>query len=480
MNNKFFFTFLIFLLLANVCGAQKKNPNVVLIVVDQLRAQSVGYAGNTDVISPNLDRLAASSVNAKNAVSGMPVCTPFRASLLTGMYPTSNGVFMNDVLLDTTLITMGEVYRSNRYKTAFIGKWHIDGHGRNSYIPPGQRRQGFEYWKALECTHNYNKSLYYAGNSPEKLYWEGYDAIAQSNDACAFITANAKGTAPFLLVVSLGPPHDPYGTAPEKYRALYKESTPEVAANVPDSMRSVIAQNLKLYYSHITAIDDCVGKIWEALKASGIEKNTVLVFTADHGDLMGAHGGRNKQQPYAESLNVPFLLHYPAVFRKSKQSDVLLNSPDIMPTLLALCNLPIPSSVQGRNLSKILQGKQKDNVRATLISCVQPFGQWSRMAGGKEYRGVVTKRYTYVRDLNGPWLLFDNLKDPLQMNNLVNNGANAALQGELEQQLQALLKNNKDAFLPGAAYVKKWGYVLDATETVPYQKINYQGKVINE
>ena len=456
------------------------KPNVVFIIVDQWRAQATGYAGDKNVSTPNLDKLAARSIQVKNAVSGMPVCTPYRASLLSGQYPLTTGVFMNDVMLDTAKTTLAKVYKKHGYTTGFIGKWHIDGHGRTSYIPEN-RRQGFEYWKTLECTHNYNQSPYYAGNSPQKLFWEGYDAIAQSADASRFISDQAKKTKPFVLFVSMGPPHDPYLTAPEAYKKLYENKTLQINPNVPAEFREKVTKDLKGYYAHMTALDESIGKIWQAIQTAGIEKNTILVFTADHGDLLGAHGSWNKQQPYAESIKVPFLLHYPAAFGTTgKISPILLNTPDIMPTLLALSNIPIPKSVEGKNFAGVLKGTEKDNVTHTLISCVQPFGQWHRGKGGKEYRGLVTTQFTYVKDLKGPWLLFDNTKDPFQLNNLVGKAPYADTQKKLENLLVATLKRRKDAFRPGMEYVKQWNYVVDATETVPYKDINYEGKAITE
>jgi arylsulfatase A-like enzyme len=457
-----------------------RKPHVIFIIVDQWRAQATGYAGDKNVVTPNLDRLAASSVNIKNAVSGMPVCTPYRASLMTGQYPLTHGAFMNDVMLDTGRATIAKVYRHNGYTTGFVGKWHIDGHGRNSYIPQG-RHQGFQYWKALECTHDYNRSAYYSGNSDQKLFWDGYDVIAQSNDACQYIRERAKGNDPFTLFISLGPPHDPYQLAPEKYRNMYANKDIRVNENVPAGLRDKVKQDLKGYYSHITAIDDCIGRIWQTIKDAGIDDNTILVFTADHGDLLGAHGYWNKQQPYEESIRVPFLIHYPDVFGKDgKTSTVLLNTPDIMPTLLGLSNLPIPASVEGTDFSSTLKDGKKDKVAHTLISCVQPFGQWSRGRGGKEYRGIVTTQYTYVKDLHGPWLLFDNTNDPFQLNNLTGNAAYAKVQKRLEKLLQETLKERKDEFRPGMEYVRKWNYILDDTETIPYRDINYEGKKIIE
>ncbi len=457
-----------------------QKPNIIFIIVDQWRAQATGYSGDKNVSTPNLDRLASRSMNVKNAISGMPVCTPFRASLMTGQYPLTTGVFMNDVMLDTSKTTIAKVYRKNGYTTGFIGKWHIDGHGRKSYIPEN-RRQGFEYWKALECTHDYNNSPYYAGNSDKQLIWAGYDAIAQSDDANRYIRDHAKTGKPFLLFVSLGPPHDPYQTAPQKYKDMYERKAMKINPNVPEEFREKVQKDLKGYYAHSSALDDCIGRIWQAVIDAGIEENSMIVLTADHGDLLGAHGFWNKQQPYEESIRVPFLIHYPAALGKlARTSTVLLNTPDIMPTLLGFCDISVPASVEGKDLSQVIMGKEKDNTTGTIISCVQPFGQWHRQKGGKEYRGIVTRQFTYTRDLKGPWLLFDNIKDPFQLNNLVDQPRFQQVRQDLDTQLNNLLRERKDDFRPGMEYVKKWNYVVDETETVPYIKMNYEGKAIVE
>ena len=456
------------------------KPNIIFIIVDQWRAQAMGYSGDKNAITPNLDRLASQSVNVKNAVSGMPVCTPFRASLMSGQYPLTTGVFMNDVMLDTAKTTIAKVFRKNGYNTGFIGKWHIDGHGRKTYIPEN-RRQGFEYWKALECTHDYNKSLYYEGNSDKKLLWNGYDAMAQSDDACNYISNQSKAGKPFLLFVSLGPPHDPYQTAPQKYRDMFENKELKINVNVPAQFREKVLNDLKGYYAHSTALDDCIGRIWQAVKDAGVEKNSIIVITADHGDLLGAHGSWNKQQPYEESIRVPFLIHYPAALGVvGKTNSVLLNTPDIMPTLFGFSNIPVPPSVEGKDLSLIITGKTKDTIAETMIACVQPFGQWNRKAGGKEYRGIVTKQFTYVRDLKGAWLLFDNIRDSFQLNNMINQPGFRQVQQNLDARLNKMLRERKDEFRPGMEYVKKWNYMVDETETVPYIRMNYEGKAIVE
>ena len=200
--------------------AARKQPNLLFILTDQWRAQAVGYAGDPNLKTPNIDRLASQSANFVNAVSGMPVCCPYRASLLTGRRPLTHGVFMNDVPLRTKETSIAEVLAKEGYSTGWIGKWHLDAQGRSSFTPP-ERRQGFQYWKALECSHNYNNSLYY-DDSPEKKTWEGYDSIPQARDAQQYVRDHADNPdKPFALFLSWGTPHAPYNTAPKKYRDMF-------------------------------------------------------------------------------------------------------------------------------------------------------------------------------------------------------------------------------------------------------------------
>ena len=281
-----------------------KPPNVVLVFADQWRAQAFGYAGDPNVQTPNLDSLARRSVNCTHAVSGCSVCSPARASILTGQYPLTHGVFVNDVELGQNATSLAQAFSAGDYDTAYIGKWHVNGRGRSSYIPP-ERRQGFEYWKVLECTHDYNHSAYYAGNSDEQLMWEGYDALAQTRDAQAYLR-NRGDNNPFLLILSWGPPHAPYHTAPESYQALYDPAEIVLRPNVPPDWAEPARQWLAGYYAHCTALDDCVAMLLQTLQEEGLEQETVFLFFSDHGDMLGSQGMDKKQKPYEESIRVPF------------------------------------------------------------------------------------------------------------------------------------------------------------------------------
>ena len=445
-----------------------KAPNVVFVFGDQWRAQATGYAGDPNVRTPNLDALAAESVNFTHAAAGCPVCSPYRASMLTGQRPLTHGVFVNDVYLQPRSTSIAEAFSSAGYDTAYIGKWHVDGHGRSNPIPP-ERRLGFDTWKVLECTHNYNQSAYYDGDSDEQVIWDGYDAIAQTQDAQAYIRDHGEGD-PFLLMLSWGPPHAPYETAPDEYRALYDPDRVVLRPNVPEDMAPQAREWLAGYYAHCTALDACIADLLRTIRESGMEDNTVFVFTSDHGDMLGSQREIKKQRPWEESIRVPFLLRYPGLSGWDPRRLLApIDAQDVMPTLLGLCGLSVPDGVEGLDYSGHIRGGPDPSDGAALLTCVHPFGQWQRERhDGREYRGVRTQRYTYVRDLDGPWLLYDNAEDPYQLENLVDDPGIFPVRQKLDTLLDRKLEASGDAFLPGMDYIEKWGYTVNENGTVPY------------
>jgi arylsulfatase A-like enzyme len=440
-----------------------KRPNILIVLADQWRAQDLGYAGNGDVITPNLDRLASQATNARLCVAGVSVCAPSRASLFTGQHATTHGVFYNDRPLRNEAVTLAEVCQQNGYQTGYIGKWHLNGSLSRDYGPgrmapiPAERRQGFAYWRALECTHNYNSSPYY-NEINQRFVWQQYDAISQTDSAISFISQ--PRTDPFLLVLAWGPPHDPYQTAPKEYRQKYADRALELRPNVPIKDTLDARRALRGYYAHISALDDCIGRIEAALKKANLDENTIVVFTSDHGDMIYSQGLINKQKPWDESIRVPFLLKYPAgLGRTGRTMDIPMSLTDVMPTLLSLSSQKIPASVEGTDLSSTFRRPRVAGFdEAALVSCVVPFHQWSYHHGGREYRGIRTARYTYVRDLKGPWLLYDNDRDPYQSTNLVNQTIHRQLQQQLDGVLQKKLLAAKDDFQPGNVYMEKWQY----------------------
>jgi arylsulfatase A-like enzyme len=251
---------------------------------------------------------------------------------------------------------------------------------------------------------------------------------------------------------------------------MYEADKLTLRPNVPESFQAATRKMAAGYYAHCTALDECMAELRQALADSGIADNTILLFSADHGDMLGSHGMYMKQKPYDECARVPMLVHWPrGLGTRGRRLDAPISSEDVMPTLLGLSGVPIPKSVEGLDYSGYLKGGTNPGDGAAVLLCAAPFGQWDRRTGGKEYRGIRTAQYTYVRDLNGPWLLFDNAQDPYQTNNLVNLAGSATVQAEMNARLTRKLKERGDEFLPADEYIKKWGWKVNANGTAPYR-----------
>lgn len=446
-----------------------KRTNVVYVFPDQLRASALGYAGNPNVLTPNLDRLAGQSVNFQNAVAVAPVCGPSRAALQTGRFPTTTGIFMNDLHLPAEELCMPEVFAKAGYDTGYIGKWHLDGHGRSAFIPPA-RRQGWAFWQVAECDHDNYTSHYYEGDSPEKKYWQGYDVFAQTEAARDYVRQHARKNAPFFLTLSFGAPHPASSEPPEEYLALYDVEKILPPPNVPAELHNQARQSLHRYYAHITAIDHAVGELLKTIDEAGIAENTVFIFTSDHGGMLESHGlpGHWKQVAFAESSRIPFLLRYPAAHgHEARVVNTPLNITDIFPTLLGLVGIDVPDTVEGDDLSALITRGGEIPDRAALYMSVAPFEHSSH---GGAYRAIKTERHTYVRNLDGPFMLFDDLGDPFQMHNLVEQPGHQDTVQALDRKLQAELDKIGDDFRPPEAYLERWGYTVNERNAIPYEE----------
>jgi len=424
--------------------------NVVFVTADQLRAQALGCMGNNQVKTPNIDRLASQGVLFTNAISNFPVCTPARAMWLTGKYPTSTGVISNDIQLPPEEITIAEVLKDMDYKTGYIGKWHLDGPNRKGFIPPGTRRQGFDYWAAANICHNYFNAFYYS-DSPKKIQIEGYQPDHETDLAIQFIEDHRKDK--FFLNLHWGPPHDPY-IAPEKYMKMYDPEKVQLRDNVvhcvPKNMHPAVREQIAAYYAAISSIDWNMGRLMNALDDLGLADNTIVMFTSDHGDMLFSLALLFKQWPYEESIRVPLIVRYPRGAKPGVRYDSLISTVDVMPTITSLCGAKIPKSVQGIDFSKTILGEKGPDPEAALIMCVQPCARYNDRVGMLPWRGLRTKRYMYARFRHEDWCLFDNEKDPSQRRSLFTvdyyKPEIKALRNKLYAQLQSRLKQIGDPF----------------------------------
>jgi len=455
------------LLFVSMGLSAKEKPNVIYILTDQWRSTAFGYAGNPTVKTPNLDKFSEEAVNFSNAISVCPVCTPHRAALLTGRYPTSTGMFMNDLYLPEKELCMAEIFKSAGYNTAYYGKWHLDGHGRYNNVQP-YRRQGFDYWKALECSHAYNEMPYYENDDFELKYWKGYSPFAIAEDACNYLEMLARDKNPFLLFISLATPHFPHHTALEEYKKMYPPENLVLRENVKEEKQPKVREELQGYYAHCTATDKAIGDLINKLKELDLYEKAVIIFTSDHGEMMGSHGVRPKEKQLAwdEAVKVPFLIRYPEI-GQNKGKEVLspINTPDILPTMLSLSDIEIPNCIEGEDLSSIVINPEKQKDRAALYMSVRAFATTPFV----EYRAIRTSQYTYVKTPDKATMLFDNIADPYQLKNLINTPEHQKLQAKLDRVLQKKLRSVGDEnFKYAKYYLDKWGYNFTKSKSAPY------------
>lgn len=418
------------------------KPNLVYMFADQLRLCSTGYGGDADARTPNMDRLSREGINFSNAVSGHPVCAPYRASLFTGKYTTSTGMIINEIRINPGHKTIAHEFNRCGYKTAYIGKWHLYANEfgnhydpKNSFIPKGPDRLGFNDLFASYNFHheNYGECSYYHLDTPEKLSWGGYEPDCQTDMAIGEIKRMAAAGQPFAMFLSLGTPHDPWErwNVPPEYYEMFEgtdfgypdnylpENDPhaDMWACLSEEERRQLPEWKRVYYAMAANVDKNVGRVLAALEEAGITEDTIFVFTSDHGELFGAHGRRAKNIFYEEAVRVPFLMKWGSRL-PSGANDICLNTVDIMPTLLSLMGVgEIPDTAEGRDLSDAVL--KKPGAFEPEGALMQGTGATAIYEDGHEWRAYRTKEYTYAVYLSdGEEHLYHNTEDPLQMNNL--------------------------------------------------------------
>ena len=438
-------------------AANRKRPNLVFFFTDQQSWDMVGCNGNSQILTPSLDRFSRTALNFDHCVSNCPVCTPARGMILSGQHPLFNGAFNNDTrMLAGNDAGIGEILQQEGYRTGYIGKWHLYGGDRNRPIPPGPDRHGFETFLSNNCTLDFSaKASFYFNDAGERVHFNEWEPYGQTRQAVNYLKTQSA-EKPFALFLSLHPPHDQgvdspgarrYETIPEltgRYDRNAIRMRPnakipeEFLARLSGSERDKEEQRLMEqlrndyhgYYSMISGCDDCFGQVLDALKANGLEDNTIVVFTSDHGDLLYSHGRPwAKSFPEDESVRVPLLIRYPGFTAENQRTRLLFGTLDFMPTLLAMMGIEPPKHCHGKNLAQPIRTRNEDAVASQPLFYFLP-----------SWRGVYTRRYTYATDeFNGrdirDWrVLYDRENDPHQQVNLFGSAEHESIR----QHLQAL------------------------------------------
>ena len=373
--------FLIVILGACTFGLQPRSnatetnarPNIVFILIDDLRYDAFGHAGHPFIQTPHIDQLALGGLRFTNAFVTTSLCSPSRATFLTGRYMHNHKVVDNSSLMDEQAKTFPRMLQLADYNTAFIGKWHMGG---SSDAP----RPGFDHWVSFRGQGTYQSEGQFLNINGSRVPRTKYMTDELTDHATQWLSKQTR-EQPFMLYLSHKGVHGLYDPAP-RHRGQYKNAgysrhstmnnTPENNAGKPmwvqdqrNSWHGVefpyhgrAKQSIDEMYRHycemILSIDDSVGRLLETLQANDISKETLLLFTSDGGHLWGEHGLIDKRCAYEESIRIPLLAYWPSRIGAKTRSEVLVANTDIAPTVLELAKLDIPASMNGMSLVPLL------------------------------------------------------------------------------------------------------------------------------
>jgi arylsulfatase A-like enzyme len=387
-----------------------------------------------EVLAPNLERLQRAGTTFTNCFSNYPVCAPARGMLMSGRWPSDTGVVNNLSELEPSSSSLAAIFARDGYQTCYIGKWHlhagpletVDGNDRN--IPPGPGRHGFERMNVWTETNRHWDSVRYEEGTGKAVRTRGYNATLMTDKALQFL-GERDPSRPFFLFLSLNPPHPPLDDAPPDSLELYADRSLSMRQNVPEALASgaklvpagahrnqvtmTLQEQMSQYYAHISAIDREIGRLISALEEMDGLADTLIVYSSDHGDMLGSHGKLRKGAFYRESAQVPLVLSWPGRIESGQESEMLVGLIDISPTLLGLCGLPVPDSARGEDLAAGILAKQATGARFVLHFSTDQKDPEFR-AGS---RGLRTPRHLYFTD-GKKESLFDTLDDPFEMRDL--------------------------------------------------------------
>ena len=432
---------IIFLLILFIsCTKQvEQKPNIILIITDDQGYGDIGYNGNPHIKTPNLDLLATNSMRFNNFYVS-PVCAPTRSSLLTGRYSLRTGVtdtYNGGAMMSNDEITLAEILKENNYQTGIFGKWHL---GDNYPFRPTD--QGF-HESLIHLSGGIGQvgdfTNYYKGNrsyfdpilwhNNEQKKYEGYCSDIFTDEAIKFIEENKSNQ--FFCYLSFNAPHTPL-QVPDKYYDLYKNVDPSVISGSEKiSMTEKNVLDTKRIYGMVTNIDDNVGKLVSKLKELNIDQNTILIFMTDNGPQQFRYVSNLrglKSSVYNGGIKVPFYLSYPKIHDAGLDIDNFSAHIDVLPSLLDLCDIETPKNIK-------IDGKNFLNKSREERSF---FSYWTRKSPELYQNMSLNKgNYKLVGNTNydSPierFELFDIDNDPYEMENLIENKKELAIQMKLE------------------------------------------------
>lgn len=446
-------------------GGAARRPNIIFIITDDQRADWLGVAGHPTLQTPHIDRLAEEGALFTNFYTTTPLCSPSRASFLTGQYPHTHGVLNNDKLgldvISHTLMTFPRRLREEGYETAFIGKWHM---GLDD-----SRRPGFDHWISFKGQGLYIDPVVNVNGESRQL--DGYMTDYLNREAEDFVLR--PHSKPFLLYLSHKAVHYPFLPA-ERHDSLYTDvvyapppleeadvsGKPAIRREIPDfnhfELEGVAPEPvqsrrgrgrdessiLRDQMRALASVDDGVGMLLDALDRSGQLENTLIIFTSDNGYLLGEHGRfTDKRFAYEESIRIPFVLRYPDLVDAGTTIDAMALNVDVAPTLLELAGVEPVTRIHGTSLLPLLRGQEVE-WRTSFLA--EHFLE-KVVPAAPAWKAVRTERWKYIHypDLEGMDELYDLENDPNEINNLIAEPAVQPVLSDLRSELERLMQASR-------------------------------------
>lgn len=421
---------------AAAAAAPKRRPNVMMICTDQFRTDFIGANGkNPSTKTPNIDALAERGTNFNHACCNQPLCSPSRASFLTGVYATKAKVWKLGLELDHSIPSIATTLKAAGYSTNFIGKWHVSGEGPDSkvgrgWVPPGPLRAGFDYWEGanvLELTSGPYGGSYWDNEGKDLNFSGEYRVDWMTSRVEQFL--DRKQDKPWFCFFSILEPHQQNPRSKTDIEAMVPPKRYENSFNdpfVPQDLRDLPGNwqtHLPGYYGCVQAVDDSVGRIVKKLEATGQLDNTIIVFFSDHGCHFHTRMGEYKRTPHDAAIRIPLIFAGPG-FDESEVCEEIVSLIDMTATLIDATGTSVPASMQGKTLLPLVKDKAARKAWDNTV--------YYEISASMVARGIRTKQWTYAcydPTLHGnkderstnyiDYVLYDTGADPYQKSNLV-------------------------------------------------------------
>ncbi|OEJ98814.1 hypothetical protein A8C32_06400 [Flavivirga aquatica] len=463
--------------LITLSSLAQTKPNLIIVHTDEHNFRTLScyqkllpeeqafvWGKGNNTTTPYIDKLANEGAICTSYYASSPVCTPSRASLVTGLYPQATGAPKNGLHLNKDVVTFAKILKNQGYATSYVGKWHLAGHSKYKFNV--QDNAGFTDNKYM-MTGGHAPYFHITSNGIQGIGDKQAARLPENEithltdyftDKSLEILERDKNK-PFCLMLSIPDPHTPDHARPP-YNTMYNHMDVQAPKTMADEFTAIKPKwakgkkedknegkefdkvALQQYFGMVKHVDDSVGRILKFLEENNLSDNTIVVFTSDHGDMFFEHNRRNKGVPYEASARIPFVIRYPKKIKAGKVINTAYTNVDFTPTILGLMGVETNTKFHGLDTSKDFINKKKE-ITSDRITYYAKSGGWWVTAVNDRYKLVIDKR-------EKPYL-FDLEKDPDELINFYNHKAYASivktLQIELFKQLEKYkepgLKSNK-------------------------------------